>query len=74
VVAFRKGGALETVVDSTSGCFFDEQTPDALIEAVQKAVAHTWDSAAIRAHAESFGVQAFLDGLNGSLRHCLAQA
>jgi glycosyltransferase involved in cell wall biosynthesis len=34
VIAFRKGGALETVQDGISGIFFDEQTPDSLNEVV----------------------------------------
>jgi glycosyltransferase involved in cell wall biosynthesis len=34
VIAFKAGGALETVTDQT-GLFFDQQTPEALMEAVQ---------------------------------------
>jgi glycosyltransferase involved in cell wall biosynthesis len=34
VIALRDGGALETVVDGVTGRFFDEQTPEALAEAV----------------------------------------
>jgi glycosyltransferase involved in cell wall biosynthesis len=30
VIAYRGGGALETVVENESGLFFDEQTPDSL--------------------------------------------
>jgi glycosyltransferase involved in cell wall biosynthesis len=41
VIAFGKGGALETVVESgdpavATGLFFAEQTPEAIIEAVQR--------------------------------------
>lgn len=35
VIAFRKGGALETVVEGETGIFFDEQTPDSLANAVR---------------------------------------
>lgn len=34
VIAFRAGGAIETVVEGRTGVFFDEQTPDALAQAV----------------------------------------
>ena len=34
VVAYRDGGALETVKDEVTGMFFDEQTPDSLITAL----------------------------------------
>ena len=67
VVALRKGGALETVVENNTGCFFDEQTPDALTDAIQRASARSWDPSAIRSHAETFGTQPFLDGLNASM-------
>ncbi|MFH0937024.1 MAG: glycosyltransferase [Candidatus Daviesbacteria bacterium] len=35
VVAFKKGGALETVVEHETGYFFEEQTVESLIEALQ---------------------------------------
>ncbi len=37
VVAFRAGGALETVVDGKSGAFFDEPTVTSLVEAIARA-------------------------------------
>ncbi len=36
VIAFRGGGALETVVEGETGLFFDEQTAEALAEAVDR--------------------------------------
>jgi glycosyltransferase involved in cell wall biosynthesis len=72
VVAFRRGGALETLREGTTGVFFDAQTPDALSAAVQTCARTTWNSAAIRRHAEDFGHQAFIDGLAESIRQCLA--
>ena len=35
VIAYGKGGALETVVDGKTGTFFFEQTPESLIEAIK---------------------------------------
>lgn len=36
VIAFRGGGAKETVIENKTGVFFDQQTPEALIEAIKK--------------------------------------
>ncbi|MBR1836554.1 MAG: glycosyltransferase [Kiritimatiellae bacterium] len=63
VVAFGRGGALETVNEGVSGTFFGEQTVEALEEAVERAAAARWDPAAIRRHAEKFGPAQYLEGL-----------
>ena len=60
VVAFGRGGALETVRDGVTGVFFAEQTAEALSEALARADAAEWDASAIRAHAEPFGEERFL--------------
>jgi glycosyltransferase involved in cell wall biosynthesis len=36
VIAFRRGGALDTVKENVTGLFFDEQTPESLIAAMEK--------------------------------------
>ncbi len=56
VIAYGRGGALETVVEGKTGVFFDEQTPDSLISAVQRfeAMEDRFDPAEIRRHAEGF--------------------
>ena len=72
VVAYGKGGALETVVDSVSGVFFQEQTPEALTQAIAVCAGRTWDMRAIRAHTESFGVPNFIAGLDDCIQKVLA--
>ena len=57
VIAFGKGGALETVVDDPrfpSGLFFHEQSVRSLKDAVEKFSTLKFDPYTIRAHAESF--------------------
>ena len=57
VIAFAKGGALETVVDDSrfpTGVFFREQSVQALIDAMAKFRSSKFDPPAIRAHAERF--------------------
>jgi len=36
VIAYRRGGAVETVIAGETGIFFDEQAPDALAEAIYR--------------------------------------
>jgi glycosyltransferase involved in cell wall biosynthesis len=36
VIAFREGGAVETVQENITGIFFDEQTPESLIAAMER--------------------------------------
>jgi len=54
VIAYKKGGALETVVDGVTGVFFDQQTPDSMADALRRARGMSFDSAAIRVHALKF--------------------
>jgi glycosyltransferase involved in cell wall biosynthesis len=68
VVAYGKGGALETVRAGVSGVFFNNQTPDALATAIAECAAHAWNSQAIRTHSESFGIPSFIANLDNCIR------
>jgi glycosyltransferase involved in cell wall biosynthesis len=59
VIAFAAGGALDTVLDGTTGTYFRDQTPESLIEAVRRCDSSDWSSEAIRANAERFSVATF---------------
>lgn len=59
VIAFREGGAMETVIDGKTGLFFDEQTPQSLTSAVLAAEKMTFEPQAVRRHAERFDTQIF---------------
>jgi glycosyltransferase involved in cell wall biosynthesis len=63
VVAFAGGGALDTVVDGTTGVLFDRQEVDCLIEAVRRVEAIAWDPDELRAHARKFDREVFRDQL-----------
>ena len=54
VIAFKAGGALETVVDGKTGIFFDAQSPEALEQAVRIAESRRFNPASIRRHALKF--------------------
>ncbi len=59
VIAYRLGGATETIIEGKTGVFFDEQTPEAIKNVVQKYETINFDPQAIRAHAEQFSVLNF---------------
>ncbi|KAF0095839.1 MAG: group 1 glycosyl transferase [Puniceicoccaceae bacterium 5H] len=65
VLAFGGGGALETVQPGVSGMFFYEGTADSLAAAVPEFERQSWDPDTIRANAEQFSEQAFLDKMIG---------
>jgi glycosyltransferase involved in cell wall biosynthesis len=59
VIAYGKGGALETVVENVTGLFFDEPTADSIIKAVQKFETIPFDPLTIREHANRFNESRF---------------
>ena len=61
VIAYGRGGALETVVPDETGLFFSEQTAACLTDAVRRfeRVGHQFDPHTIRANAEQFSPERF---------------
>lgn len=59
VIAYKSGGALETVVDGQTGLFFEKQTAAAIVEAVKRSESLSFNSALIRQHAEKFSTARF---------------
>jgi len=59
VIAFRGGGALDTVIEGQTGVFFDAATPESLIDAVERFGALSFDPQACRANAERFAPERF---------------
>ena len=58
VIAYRGGGALETVTDRT-GHFFFPKTPEALVQAVREFDASRFEIANIQHHARQFDITVF---------------
>ena len=56
VIAYRGGGALETVIENKTGLFFDRQDVDSLVDAVRKfeKVESQFDPYILRNNAEKF--------------------
>lgn len=61
VIAYGRGGSLETVKDGTTGLFFYEQTVDSIIDAVERfeKLETPFDPKIIRNHAETFSEERF---------------
>ncbi|MEK6650188.1 MAG: glycosyltransferase [Bacteroidota bacterium] len=74
VIAFAKGGALETVVDGVTGVYFRERTVDALLAALEQASRVSWNPARMRQHTLSFSRDTYRTHMKDSLRRHVAAA
>jgi glycosyltransferase involved in cell wall biosynthesis len=63
VVAFGRGGATETVIHGRTGYLFEEQTVEALVDAVEAIDRVDLDPAEIVATARAFGPDRFARGM-----------
>ena len=59
VIAYRGGGALETIVEGQTGIFFDEQSADSLVACVEEFKPENFSPAACRDQAEKFDTKIF---------------
>ena len=69
VIAFRGGGAMESIIEGETGIFFDEPTESALERAIREFGALPFDSRRIKDHAKKFdkeifkkNIKEFIDG------------
>ncbi|MDX2080511.1 MAG: glycosyltransferase [Terrimicrobiaceae bacterium] len=67
VVAFGRGGALESVQDGITGVFFSEDSENGLEEAIARSESVRWEPEAIRRHALGFSREVFLEKTRGYL-------
>ena len=65
VVACSGGGASEIVADGSTGVLFDDQTPDALIQAIKRLDSTELDPVRIRNHAMQFDESRFKERIVG---------
>lgn len=59
VIALKKGGSLDFITEGKNGLFFDEQTVDALADAMQRFEAYYFDDSEVIRSAEPFSESAF---------------
>jgi glycosyltransferase involved in cell wall biosynthesis len=60
VIAYGKGGALETIIDGVTGVVFHEQSVESLAHAIKRFESLSFDSGVIRRHAERFSKHNFI--------------
>ena len=59
VIAYARGGALDTVIDGVTGALFHEQTPEALADTVASFDVEDFAPRAARQNAEAFSIAEF---------------
>ena len=62
-IAYRGGGALETVVDGVTGTFFESANAESLAAALRAFEPARFDAAVLRAHAQNFAPPRFIERL-----------
>ena len=75
VIAYGRGGVLDTVIDGESGIYFHESTVESLISAVQQfeqyGVAYSTEE--LQSHAEKFSLKRFQKEISEYIRSCANQ-
>ncbi len=70
VVAFRRGGALETVQEGKTGVFFDEQTPESLNSAIKELESIYWRRRDFQKSVDRFTEEKFVSEIRKAVdRH-----
>ena len=73
VLALRRGGAVETVVDGVTGVLFDEPTPESFLRAFEALARGRWDADAARERAREFDTSHFVEGLDRAISSAVAR-
>jgi len=68
VVAYGRGGALESIVPEETGLLVQQATPSAFADAIARAMTKHFDRGRIRRHAERFGRTRFGDEMAALIR------
>ncbi len=68
VVAFGRGGAVDTVIHMKTGVLFDEQSPAAVAKAIELLEQTSFDAEAIRRHASQFSSATFRSAILKSIQ------
>jgi glycosyltransferase involved in cell wall biosynthesis len=73
VIAYRAGGALETVKENCTGIFFDQQNPESVIQAIEQfeSTSSLWPPPKIQQHAQQFSTEKFIERFNRFYKWCL---
>lgn len=73
VIAYRRGGVIESVVEGETGVFFDTQSWECLADLLMRFDARVFDPEKIRRHAQMFSTAAFEHALQELVSHAYAK-
>ena len=73
VIAYGAGGALSSIIEGSTGCFFYQQTAEALMDALRCFRADQFDPQIIRRHAEAFDTVRFRQRITQHITELLSQ-
>lgn len=68
-LVLRDGGFLDTVVEGTTGVFFDSPSSPAISDGIGRVLSHPWNASVIAEHVGSFAAERFI----GRLREVASQ-
>jgi glycosyltransferase involved in cell wall biosynthesis len=69
VVALKRGGALETVIDGVTGALVPGSTPEEFAAGISRTMQTRFDSQVIRRHAEQFDGSVFARAIQEAIAH-----
>lgn len=69
VIAYRAGGALETVIEGQTGEFFPKPTSESLQEVLEGFEQKKYSKETCKEHARQFSKEKFLEGIRKALDH-----
>lgn len=68
-IAYRGGGATETIVEGETGMFFDDVNPESLAAVMRAFKPRDFDPVRLRAHAERFSPERFVAAFKAIVEH-----
>ena len=74
VVAYGRGGVVETMENGTNAVFFDRQTPDAVVQAIEACLRRQWDPTLLKQNAARFSPDNFRAGMGRIMAEMLDPA
>ena len=74
VIAYGRGGALETVIDGRTGLFFRNQTVDSLVDAIKHFETLTIDGNFCRSNSLRFSSDRFLEEMKSYIEACVSHS
>lgn len=73
VIAYRKGGATETILENETGVFFESQDAESLAKALKRFEQMKWNSSKIRQQALKFSKREFIKNIVNFLKEKIPQ-